>query len=101
MAENDKGRKKRERVRLAFLKIVFVCQDVKNFYGEHHSQNHKLQKDIKIPGVAHLVRWSLPTPENHSSNPSIIKILSTQGTLNWKEENKEKEDGRGPCLKRT
>ena len=49
--------------------------------------------------VAQLVEWLLPTPEIHSSNPNISKVLSTNCNLNRKDENKEKETGNGPFLK--
>ena len=34
--------------------------------------------DVRAVVVAQLVEWSLPTPEIHSSNPDIGKILSTK-----------------------
>ena len=50
--------------------------------------------------VAKLVERSLPTPEIRGSNPNIGKLLSTNCTLNRKDENKEKEAGNGPSLQK-
>ena len=50
---------------------------------------------------AQLVERLLPTPENRSSNLDVGKILSTNCTVkNKKDENKEKEAGNGPPLKK-
>ena len=48
--------------------------------------------------VAQLVERSLPTPEIRGSNPNIGKFYLPIG--NRKEENKEKEAGNGPFLKK-
>ena len=54
--------------------------------------------------VAQFVERSLPTPEIRGLNPVIGKfyLLSTVfKKLYWKNENKEKEAGKGPFLKNT
>ena len=50
--------------------------------------------------VAQLVERSLLTPEIRSLNPNIGKVLPTNCKLNVKDENKEKEAGNGPSLKK-
>ena len=49
--------------------------------------------------VAQLVERSLPIAEVHGSSPVIGKIY-IEHVLYWKDENKEKEAGNGPFLKR-
>ena len=51
--------------------------------------------------VAQLVEWSLPIPEVRGSNPVIGKNLywTFYCQLYWKDENKEKEAGKGPFFK--
>ena len=48
--------------------------------------------------VAQLVERSLPTPEIRGSNPNIGKLYLP--IVHWKDENKEKEAGNGPFLKK-
>ena len=50
--------------------------------------------------VAQLVERLLPPPEIRGSNPNIGKVLTTNCKLNRKDENKEKEAGNGPSLKK-
>ena len=55
--------------------------------------------------VAQLVELSLPIPEVRGSNPVIGKDLFISNiclltTVYWKDENKEKETGNGPFLKK-
>ena len=50
--------------------------------------------------VVQLVERSLPTPDIRGSNPNIFKSLSTNCTLNRKEENKENDDVKGPPYKK-
>ena len=47
-----------------------------------------------------MVERSLPTPDIRGSNPNICKSLSTNCTLNRKEENKENDDVKGPPYKK-
>ena len=53
--------------------------------------------------VAQLAEGSLPTPEFHGSNPGIGNISNVYNCqlLSRKDENKEKEAGKGPFLKTT
>ena len=51
--------------------------------------------------VAQLVELSLPTSEVCGSNPDISKFNLPIVHLNRKDENKEKEAGNGPSLKKT
>ena len=50
--------------------------------------------------VAQLVEWSLLTPEIHSSKSQHRQSFVYQLELNRKDENKEKEAGNGPSLKK-
>ena len=50
--------------------------------------------------VAQLVVRSLPIPEIQGSNPNIGKFYLPIVHLNRKDENKEKEAGNGPSLKK-
>ena len=61
---------------------------------------HVLKIEVRAVVVVQLVERSLPTPEIHGSNPVIGKFykLLTVFNLYWKDENKEKEAGRGPFL---
>ena len=49
--------------------------------------------------VAQLVERLLPTPEIRGSNPNIYKVLSTNCELNRRDDNNDKEAGKGPSLK--
>ena len=50
--------------------------------------------------MAQLVERSLPTSDIHGSNPNIDKFYLPIVQLNRRDENKEKEAGNGPSLKK-
>ena len=58
------------------------------------------KKFIGAVDVAQLVEPSHPTPEIHRLNPDIDKVVSTN-LYNKKDENKEKEAGNDPSLKKS
>ena len=73
-----------------------------------------VQSDLQLPPnyfglgsgcVAQFVEWSLQIPEVHGSNPVIgknifILNICLMSTVYWKDNNKEKEAGNGPFLKK-
>ena len=100
-------------IKLNYLGFIRTCVFMAAFLKRKEYSSF-VQSDLQLPPnyfglvsgcVAQFVEWSLQIPEVHGSNPVIgknifILNICLMSTVYWKDNNKEKEAGNGPFLKK-